>query len=133
MIILDQSMETRQNYAIQIMITLLFTLKPNIFFEDISNDFKKWFDMSNCNKNDKRPLLIGMNEKVPSIFKDELGGKIIAEFVALRAKTYANLDDGGNERKKSKGTKKSVIKQKLIFQNFKDCLLNNKTVYGSQE
>ena len=133
MIILAQSMETRQNYAIQILITLLFTLKPNIFFEDISNDVKKWFDMSNCNKNDKRPLLIGMNEKVPSIFKDELGGKIIAEFVALRAKTYANLDDGGNERKKSKGTKKSVIKQKLIFQNFKDCLLNNKTVYGSQE
>ena len=133
MIILAQSMETRQNYAIQILITLLFTLKPNIFFEDISNDVKKWFDMSNCNKNDKRPLLIGMNEKVPSLFKDELGGKIIAEFVALRAKTYANLDDGGNERKKSKGTKKSVIKQKLIFQNFKDCLLNNKTVYRSQE
>ena len=89
--------------------------------------------MSNCNKNDKRPLLIGMNEKVPSLFKDELGGKIIAEFVALRAKTYAYLDDGGNERKKSKGTKKCVIKQKLIFQNFKDCLLNNKTVYRSQE
>ena len=133
MIILAQSMETRQNYAIQILITLLFTLKRNIFFEDISNDVKRWFDMSNCNKNDKRPLLIGMNEKVPSIFKDELGGKIIAEFVALRAKTYANLDDGGNERKKSKGTKKSVIKQKLIFRNFKDCLLNNKTVYGSQE
>ena len=133
MIILAQSMETRQNYAIQILITLLFTLKPNIFFEDISNDVKKWFDMSNCNKNDKRPLLIGMNEKVPSLFKDELGGKIIAEFVALRAKTYANLDDGGNERKKSKGTKKCVIKQKLIFQNFKDCLLNNKTVYRSQE
>ena len=133
MIILAQSMETRQNYAIQILITLLFTLKPNIFFEDISNDVKKWFDMSNCNKNDKRPLLIGMNEKVPSLFKDELGGKIIAEFVALRAKTYAYLDDGGNERKKSKGTKKCVIKQKLIFQNFKDCLLNNKTVYRSQE
>ena len=133
MIILAQSMETRQNYAIQILITLLFTLKPNIFFEDISNDVKKWFDMSNCNKNDKRPLLIGMNEKVPSLFKDELGGKIIAEFVTLRAKTYAYLDDGGNGRKKSKGMKKCVINQKLIFQNFKDCLLNNKTVYRSQE
>ena len=83
--------------------------------------------MSNCNKNDKRPLLIGMNEKVPSIFKDELGGKIIAEFVALRAKTYAYLDDGGNEHNKSKGTKKCVIKQKFMFQNFKDCLFNNKT------
>ena len=66
-------------------------------------------------------------------FNDELGGKIITEFVALRAKTYAYLDDGGDEHKKSKGTKKCVIKQKLVFQNFKDCLLNNKTVYRSQE
>ena len=28
---------------------------------------------------------------------------------------------------------KSVIKKKLMFQNFKHCLLNNKTVYRSQE
>ena len=41
--------------------------------------------------------------------------------------------DGGNEHKKSKGTKKYVIKQKLVFQILKDCLLNNKTVYRSQE
>ena len=57
----------------------------------------------------------------------------MTEFVALREKGYAYLDDGGNEHKKSKGTKKCVIKQKLMFQNFKNCLFNNKTVYRSQE
>ena len=88
---------------------------------------KKWFDTSNCNKNDKIPLPIGVNKKVPCLFKDELGGEIIAEFVALRAKTYAYLNDGGNKHNKSKGTKKCVIKQKFMFQNFKDCLFNNKT------
>ena len=31
------------------------------------------------------------------------------------------------------GMKKCVIKQKLMFENFKDCLFNNKTVYRSQE
>ena len=36
------------------------------------------------------------------------------------------MDDG-------KGTKKCVIKQKLMFENYKDCLFNNKTVYRSQE
>ena len=36
---------------------------------------KKWFDTSNCNKNDKRPLPIGVNKKVPGLFKDELGRK----------------------------------------------------------
>ena len=33
--------------------------------------------------------------------------------------------------KKAKGTKKCVIKQELMFQNFKDCLSNNKNVYRS--
>ena len=35
--------------------------------------------------------------------------------------------------KKAKGTKKCVIKQKIMFQNFRDCLFNNKNVYRSQE
>ena len=55
------------------------------------------------------------------------------EFVALRPKTYSYLHDYGNEHKKSKRTKRCVIKQKLMHQNFENCLFNNKTVYRSQE
>ena len=33
-------------------------------FEDINNDVERWFDTSNYNKNDKRPLQTGMNKKV---------------------------------------------------------------------
>ena len=40
--------------------------------------------------------------------------------------------DDGSDHKKAKGTKKCVIKQKLMFQNFRDCLINNKTIYRSQ-
>ena len=78
---------------------------------------------------------------MPGLFKDELGGKIITEVVAVRAKTYAYLIDGYNDddyeknkiiNKKAKGTKKFVIKQKLMFENCKDCLFNNKAVYRSQ-
>ena len=87
----------------------------------------------NYDKNDKRPLPIGKNKKVPGLFKDELGGKIITEFVALRPKAYAYLNDYGNDHKKAKGTKMCVIKQKLMFQNFKDCLFNNKNVCRSQQ
>ena len=57
------------------------------FFEDINNDVKRWFDTSNYDKNDKRPLQIGVNKKVIGMFKDKLGGKIMKEFCALRAKT----------------------------------------------
>ena len=64
------------------------------FFEDINNDVERWFDTSNYDKNDKRPLPIGKNKKVPGLFKDELGGKIIKEVVALRPKTWLYLIDG---------------------------------------
>ena len=100
--------------------SFIIYIKTEDFFEDISNDVEKWFDTSNYDKNDKRPLPIGKNKKVPGLFKDELGGKIITEFVALRPKPHSHLDDGCNKRKKFKGTKRCVIKQKLLFQNFKD-------------
>ena len=70
---------------------------------------------------------------MPGLFKDELGGKIITEFVAPRPKAYSYLDDYGNDHKKAKGTKKCVIKQKTMFQNFKNCLFDNKTFYRSQQ
>ena len=108
-------------------------IKTKDFYKDISDDVERWFDTSNYDKNDKRPLPIGKNKKVPGLFKDELGGKIITEVVALRPKTYAYLMDDGSNHKKAKGTKKCVIKQKLMFENYKDCLFNNKTVYRSQE
>ena len=53
----------------------------------------------------KTPLQIGMNKKVIGLFKDELGGKIMKEFCALRAKTYTYLMDDDNEKKKAKGMK----------------------------
>ena len=46
------------------------------------------------------------------LFKDELGGKVMKEFVSLRAKTYSYLMDNDSEHKKGKGTKKCVIKKK---------------------
>ena len=75
------------------------------FFGDIANDVTKWFDTSNYDENDKRPLQIGMDKKVYGFFKGELGGKIVKEFLALRAKTYSYLMDYDGEEKKTKGTK----------------------------
>ena len=56
------------------------------FFEDINNDVERWFDTSNYDNNDKRPLPMGMNKKVIGLFKDELRGKIMKEFVRLELK-----------------------------------------------
>ena len=104
-------------------------IKTEYFLKDISNDVERWFNTSNYDENDKRPLPIGKNEKVPDLFKGELGGKIMVEVVALRPKTWAYLIDDGSEHKKTKGTKKCVIKPKLMFENYKDCLFNEKTKF----
>ena len=113
--------------------SFIIYIKTEDFFEDISSDVERWFDTSNYDKKDKKPLPIGKNKKVPGLFKDELGGKIMTEVVALRPKAYAYLDDDVNEHKKTKGTKMCAVKQKLTFQNSKNCLFNNKTVHRSQE
>ena len=65
------------------------------------------------------------------MFKDELGGKIIKEFCALRAKTYAYLMDDDSEKKKAKGTKICVIKREIMFENYTYSLFNNNTILES--
>ena len=111
-IILNQSIKRLQNYVMWILTALLFILKIHIknFDEDISDDDVKQFDTSNYSDDDKRPLPRSMNKKVIGLFKDELGRKIMTEFVAFRPKTYSYLMDDGNSDKKAKGTKKCVIK-----------------------
>ena len=86
--------------------SFVINIKTDDFYKDIANDVEKWFDTSNYDKNDKRPLPIGKNKKVPGLFKDELGGKIMTEFCALTAKTYAYKLDDDTEFKRAKGTKK---------------------------
>ena len=74
-------------------------------------------------------------KKVIGLTKDELGEKIITKFVGLRAKTYSYLIDQGSEGKETKGTKKCVIKRKILG-NYKKCLeatqLENKISYLEQ-
>ena len=65
--------------------------------------------------------------------KDELGGKIMTEFVALTPKTYSYLMDDGQNDKKAKRTKKCVIKKILKFNDYKDFLLNNDIILKSQQ
>ena len=76
----------KRDYVIWIQIALY--IKTDDFYKDIANDVERWFDTSNYDKKDNRPLPIGKNKKVIGLFKDELGGKIVTEFCALKAKAY---------------------------------------------
>ena len=65
--------------------------------------------------------------------KDDLGGKIITEFVTLRPKTYSFVTGDGKEDKKTKGTKKCIIKKMIKFNDYKKCLLNDELILKSQQ
>ena len=41
--------------------------------------------------------------------------------------------DDDSEKKKAKGTKKCLTKRKLMFENYIDCLFNNKMILKSQQ
>ena len=98
-------------------------------YKDIA-DFEARFDTSSYELN--RPLPKGKNKKVIGLMKDELAGKITKKFVALRPKTFSFLIDDNNEDKKQKA-QQCVIKTKLKFEDYKNCLeatqLENKTKY----
>ena len=111
--------------------SFVMNIKINDFYKDIANDVEKRFDTSNYEVN--KPLPTGKNKKVIGLMKDELGGKIITEFVTLRPKTYLYLTDDGKEDKKAKGTKKYVIKRMIKFNNYKNCLLKDKVILKSQQ
>ena len=111
--------------------TFIMSIKTNDFYEDIANDVENRFDTSNYEVN--RPLPTGKNKKVIGLMKDELGGKIITEFVTLRSKTYSFLTDDGKEDKKAKGTKKCVIKKMIKFNDYKKCLLNDEVILKPQQ
>ena len=111
--------------------SFVMNIKTKDFYKDISSDVDKRFDTSNYEVN--RPLPTGKNKKVIGLMKDELGGKIITEFVTLKPKTYSYLTDDGKEDKKAKGTKKCVIKRMIKFDDYKNCLLKDKVLLKSQQ
>ena len=85
--------------------SFVYEIETEDFYRDIAGDVDSRFNTSGYSKEDNRPLPIGKNKKVVGLMKEELSGKIMTEFVALRAKTYAyrTLDEEG---KRCKGTKK---------------------------
>ena len=84
--------------------SFIMHIKTGDFYKDIADDVEEGFDQSNYEVN--RPVLTGKYKKVIGLMKDELGGKIM---------------------------KKCVIKRRLKFNDYKDCLLNNEIVLKSQQ
>ena len=93
-------------------------------------DVETKFDTSGYSKDNNRPLPIGKSKNVIGMIKDELGGKIMTKFVALRGKinSYRNIDKK-LEDKRYKGTQMCLASESLTFDECKTCLSDGKTIY----
>ena len=111
--------------------SFVVNIKTKDFYKDISQDVNKRFDTSNYTFD--KPLPTGINKKVIGLIKDELGGDIMTEFVALRPKAYSYVTNNFIEMKKAKGTKKCFVNKMLRFDHYKKCLFDNGKVLKSQK
>ena len=95
--------------------SLVYHIKTEDFYKDIAKDLKTKFDTSGYSKKDARPLPTGLNKKIIGFMKDELGGKIMTEFVALRPKLYAYRKLDGENLMGCEMGKIKVVKNKPVF------------------
>ena len=106
--------------------SLMYLIETEDFFKDISGDVKDRFDTSDYPENHPSGIPTEKNKKVLGMFKDEAAGKIIKEFVGLRAKLYSYKMDEGEESKKCKGVKKQVVVTSITHEDYKTCLRTGK-------
>ena len=98
--------------------SLCYEIKTEDFFKDISGDVPK---------NHPSGIKTGVNKKVIGMMKDECSGEIMSKFVGLRAKLYATKMDNNEESKKCKGISKTVTKNNIAFEDYKNVLFNQTT------
>ena len=112
--------------------SLAYEIETEDFNKDIAPDIERLFDTSEIPKDHPSGMPAGMNKKVIGMFKDECAGKVMAEFVGLRAKLYSyKMHEGKEEErtaastvKRCKGIKTSVVKKDISFEDYKTCLLS---------
>ena len=110
--------------------SFVVNIKTKDFYKDIAENVKERFDTSNYIYD--RPLPTGVNKKVIGRMKNELGGDIITEFVALRPKAYSYITNDFMEMKKAKGTKKCVVKKMLRFEDYNGKVLKSQQRFESE-
>ena len=106
--------------------SLMYEIETEDFYKDISGDVKNRFDTGDYPENHPSGIPTGINKKVLGMFKDETAGKIIKEFIGLRAKLYSFKMDEGGEIKKCKGIKKQVAATSITHEDYKTCLTTGK-------
>lgn len=115
--------------------SLIYQFNIPDIYSYIKRDCNNYFDTSDY----PSPNIWGIppvNKKVLGLMNDENSGKIMTEFVGLRAKMYSFKIDGEDVKKstvkKSKGVVGSTLKT-VTFADYKNCLFNKTIMYRKQK
>ena len=106
--------------------SLMYQIYTDDFYKDISPDILSKFDTSDYDPNHPSGIPTGINKKVIGMFKDEVAGKQITRFVGLRPKLYTFEIEEDKEVRKCKGIKKYVVKKRLNFDDYLQCLFTGR-------
>ena len=115
--------------------SLQYLVETDNVYKDMKETLDR-YDTSNFKKNNLWEMP-QVNKKKLGTMKDELGGRILYEYVGLKSKMYSNRSEkkkNSNDfeyMKKSKGVKKSVVKNEINFEDYKTCLFEQKEMYKS--
>ena len=110
--------------------SMMYEIQTEDFYKDISADVKHRFDTSDYPLDHSSGIPSGLNKKVLGMFKDEVKGKVMDEFVGLRAKLYSYKMFEGEESKKCKGGKNRWLKILLLTKITKSVCSREKNNYG---
>ncbi|XP_071055501.1 uncharacterized protein [Onthophagus taurus] len=105
-------------------------INSNDVYTDVKLNLNK-FDTSNYSPDNQFDVQL-QNKAVLGLMKDENCGEIMEEFVGLRSKVYANRVADGRVTKKSKGVKKAIVKRKITFENYIECLNSKAVLFRKQ-
>ena len=103
----------------------LLEIKTEYVYKDMGENLD-YYDTSDFPKD--HPLHSQKNKKVLGKMKDECAGALISEAACLRSKMYSILLENEKNIKQEKGTTKSVTKQQITHENYKQALFD-KTVF----
>ncbi|XP_015120052.1 uncharacterized protein LOC107043199 [Diachasma alloeum] len=100
--------------------SLLYEFKVPDIYECMKRDIAR-FDTCDYPSDNVYGMPL-VNKKVLGLMEDECNGKVMSEFVGLRAKLYTFKIHGDERAKKrAKGVRRSTLKR-ITFDNYKDCL-----------
>lgn len=106
--------------------SFVYIIYTDDFYKDIKYKFLQYFDTSNYNINNEF-MIPQINKKVPGLFKDEMGGELITEFVGLRSKLYS-IKTLNKVIKKAKGIKSCVVRD-LTIDDYQHVLFNRDIIH----